>query len=56
MTKLTDPVEILPEEFVKPKIVEQKKVVPVKYYRINLEKVSKTDLNRLMPTKPKDLA
>lgn len=55
MTKPVDPVEILPEDIVKPKVVEQKKIVPVKYYRVNSSKSPKTDLKGLMPLKPKDI-
>lgn len=57
MPKLTDPVEIeiSPEELVKPKLVEQKKIIPVKYYRVNLNKSPKTDLKGLIPNKPKDI-
>ncbi len=55
MTKLVDPVEISPEELVKPKVVEQKKIVPVKYYRVNPNKIMKADLKGLIPNKPKDL-
>lgn len=54
MSKIIDPIQLPVLEIVKPKVVDQKLIEPVKYYRINPMTYPKSIGNGLKPQKNKE--